>query len=411
MVNRALVGNTTALPFHRRPSLSPPIRLLFRIRKSLMLNHQHDLRETQTQKPMTYTIQEIDEKTARLIIQWTPRPNVCARPIALRHCYDDQGCLDRTKGAVLGYDATLPCALLLFVRRGDLISLGEKIVGGTSASWTHYQIRPDFTLEAIANEGSILSAAKLREWMLPDVTSFHQAPGDDDALREFINDPYHPSWLLRIIERQQKKWRTNRLSKFYNLVPSEVPVAEIPQVVKLAPGAALRFFGTKLTKRQIRNCVRRDLTSAIVHAFEHLPPTQFKKALRNHPGILLTHQGNRLPANLISHCVRYDPFVAFNVRNSFKPAIHARVLAATCCLPFGLFRSGDVSQLPTEIAFSFLLYPVEWLETYHHDFSELFRVIERHGRMKTCPSLIGFLMKNLPPQHLPGLYRFVSDRI
>jgi hypothetical protein len=360
---------------------------------------------------MTYTIQEIDEKTARLIIQWTPRPGVYARPIALRHCFDVQGCLDRKKGAVLGFDATRPCALLLLVQRGDLISLGDKIVGDTSASWTHYRIGRDFNLEDIANEGPILPSAKVREWMLPDVALFHQASGDDDALREFVNDPRHPAWLLPILERQKKKWRTNRLSKFYHLVPSEVQVAEIPQVVKLAPGAALRFFATRLTKRQIRNCVRRDLTSAIIHAFGHIPPTQFKKALRYHPGLLLTHQGNRLPENLISHCVRYDPFVAFNVRKSFKPEIHARILAATCCLPFGLFRSGDVSQLPTEIAFSFLLYPVEWLETYHHDFSELFRVIERHGQMKTCPTLIGFLMRNLPPQHLPGLFRFVSDRI
>lgn len=374
-----------------------------------MPNHQQNLTDPQTKKPMKYTIQEIDEKTARLTIQWTPRPDVCARPIALRHCYDDQGCLDRTKGAVLGFDVTLPCALLMLVQRGDLISLGEKIVGGGSASWAHYQIGPDFTVEAIANDDRILPAARLRKLMLPEVASFQQAPGDDDALREFINYPHHPAWLLPIIERQKMKWRKSRLSKFYDLVPSEVPVAEIPQVVKLAPGAALRFFATKLTKRQIRNCVRRDLTSAIVHAFEHLPPTQFKKALRYHPGILLTHQGKRLTENLILLCARYDPFTAFKVRNSFNPVLHAKILAATCGLPFGLFRSGDLSQLPTEIAFSFLQYPVEWLETYHHDFSKLFRVLERHGQMKICPILIGFLMKNLPPQHLPGLYRYVSN--
>lgn len=360
---------------------------------------------------MIYTIQEIDGKTARLIIQWTPRPDVCARPIALRHCFDDQRCLDRTKGAVLGFDATLPCALLLLVQRGDLISLGEKIVGGGSASWAHYQIGSGFTVEAIANEGRILPAARLRKLMLPDVAAFHQAPGDDEALREFINAPHHPSWLLPIIERQKMKWRTNRLSKFYDLVPSEVPVAEIPRVVKLAPGAALRFFATKLTKRQIRNCVRRDLTSAIIHAFDHLPPTQFKKALRYHPGILLTHQGNRLPENLIMLCARYDPFVAFKVRKSFKPAIHAKILAATCGLPFGLFLSGELSQLPIEIAFSFLQYPVEWLETYHHNFSKMFRVLERHGRMKMCPELLDFLKSSLPPEHLPGLFKFIANQL
>jgi hypothetical protein len=360
---------------------------------------------------MKYTVQTTNNKTARIIIEWKPRLGLRARPIALRHCFDEQGCLDRMNGAVLGLDPIHPCSLLLLVQKWDLISIREKMANGTSARWTHHQIGPDFTLDPIAIDDRNLTAARLRELMLPDVVTFQQAPGDDDALRDFINNPHHPAWLIPILERQKRKWRTNRPSKFYHLVPSEVPDAEIPQIVKLAPEAALRFFLPKLTKLQIRSCIRRALTVAIIHAFDYIPPTQFKKALRNHPGILLSYQGNRLPENLLLRCVRFEPFVAFNVRKNFPPPIHAKILAATCCLPFGLFRSGDVSQLPTEIAFSFLQYPVQWLETYDNDFSKLFRVIERHGRMKTCNRLLQFLMDTLPPHHLPGLFKFIAINI
>jgi hypothetical protein len=358
---------------------------------------------------MKYTIQITDTKTARLIIEWKPRPGIRVRPIALRHCFDEQGCLERLNGALLGFDPIHTCALFLLVRKGDLISVGENAIGVASATWTHYQIGLDFAMNPISIVGPTLTAVEIRALILPNVASYHQPPGDDDALRDFINNPHHPAWLLPILERQKKKWRANRLSKFYHLVPSEVPDTEIPQIVKLAPEAALRFFLSKLTKLQIRSCVRRALTAAIIHAFDHIPPTQFKKAVRDHPSILLTHQGNRLPEDLLLRCVRFEPFVAFNIRKSFPPAIHAKILAATCGLPFGLFRSGDVSQLPTEIAFSFLQYPVQWLETYDNNFSELFRILERHARMKTCHNLIRYLMNSLPPHHLQGLFDFISD--
>ena len=47
--------------------------------------------------------------------------------------------------------------------------------------------------------------------------------------------------------------------------------------MKIAPGAALRFFYTKLTKRQTRSCIRRALATAVIHAFDALPPDPVQK--------------------------------------------------------------------------------------------------------------------------------------
>lgn len=360
---------------------------------------------------MNYIIQEPNNLPARLIIEWKPPSSENVRPVALRHCFDQEGGLDRMIGSTLGFDHINPCVLFLLVQKGDLLSVGEKAIGGTFATWTHYQIGQDFTLNPIGIPGRILTAAEIRAWMPPAVTSYHQPPGCDDSLREFLADPNHPAWLVPILERQKQKWRTKRLSKFYHLVPSEASQDEIDRIIKLAPGAAVRFFSKRLTKGQIKRCIRRDLKTAVVHAYEAMSPAQLEVACREHPVLLLQHQGSRLPEDILLRCVRFEPFAAFRIRNRFPAPVHAKILAATCELPFGLFRSGDISGLPAEIESSFRQFPVAWVESYGSDYSALFRALERQGKMTVNHDLIGFLMERLPHQHLPKLCQFIVKRI
>lgn len=143
----------------------------------------------------------------------------------------------------------------------------------------------------------------------------------------------------------------------------------------------------------------------------HIPPPQFKRAIRDYPGLLLKHQGKRIPVDLLMRCVRFEPFDAFVIRKRFPPALHAKILAETCVLPFQLFNSGNISRLPAEIETSFRRNPVEWIEVHNRDFSKLFRVLERHGRIKTCQNLLNILMSSLPQEHLPGLFKFITNQL
>jgi hypothetical protein len=181
--------------------------------------------------------------------------------------------------------------------------------------------------------------------------------------------------------------------------------------MKLAPGAALRFFSEHLTKGQIKRCIRRDLKTAVVHAYEAMSPAQLEVACREHPVLLLQHQGSRLPEGILLRCVRFEPFEAFRIRDRFPAPVHAKILAATCELPFGLFRSGNISGLPVEIETSFRQFPGLWLESFHNDFATLFRALERQGKMKVDHDLLDFLMTILPAQHLPNLDKFISNQI
>ena len=365
--------------------------------------------ETKT-NPINYTVERLKDGTARLLVEQTPVPGPLTRPVAVRYLIDDHGEPVIRRAALLGYDRINPSLLFLIVRAGDLISLGKRTIGETSTVWTHYKVGRGFRLMEIAIKGRCLTYSEIRSRVGP-YRPLEQPSGCDDLLRDFFAYSGHPKWMLPILERQKKKWRLFYPTKFYRLAPFEVPDAEIPQVVKTAPGAALQLFLPKLTKRQIRNCIRRSLTTAIVHAFTHLPPTQFKKALRKHPSILLTYQGTRLKEELLLRCARFEPMVAFCLRKRFPPPLHARLLAQTCGLPFHLFKCGNITQLSKEIETSFLRHPVEWVETYHNDFSKLFRTLVRHGGMKVDQDLIKLLEDTLPPPYLAKLHWFIADSV
>ena len=136
-----------------------------------------------------HLIQHLPDQRTRLLIEWTPPFHGNVRPVAIRHCFDEEGSLDRVIGATLGFDLIHPCVLFLLVQEGDLVSVGEKTIGGRSASWIHYQVGPDFALKRINIGGRTLTAAEIRAWLPPAVTSYHQPPGCDESLREFLADP------------------------------------------------------------------------------------------------------------------------------------------------------------------------------------------------------------------------------
>ncbi len=365
--------------------------------------------ETQT-NPISYTVQRLKDGTARLLVEQKPTPGPPTRPVAVRYLIDDHGEPAIRRGALLGHDRINPSLLFLIVRAGDLISLGKRTIGETSTVWTHYKVGRGFRLMEIAVKGRGLAYAEIC-LQVGLYRPLEQPSECDDSLREFFSDSNHPRWMLPILERQKRKWRTNHPSKLYHLVPSEIQDTEIRRVVKIAPSAALRFLQPKLTQLQTRRCIRRALATAVIHAFDHIPSTQFKRAIRDYPGLLLKHQGKRIPVDLLMRCVRFEPFEAFVIRKQFPPALHAKILAETCVLPFQLFKSGNISRLPAEIATSFRRYPVEWIEVYNGDFSKLFRVLERHGRIKTCQKLLNILMSSLPQEHLPGLFKFIANQL
>lgn len=97
---------------------------------------------------MKYIIEPIHKKLSRLIIQWKPSHGTVRRPSIMRHAIEANDKLNPAMGSVIGYDLNRPCALVLNVRRGDLVSIRSRIVGTSIAEWSHVQITADFEVVA-----------------------------------------------------------------------------------------------------------------------------------------------------------------------------------------------------------------------------------------------------------------------
>ena len=361
--------------------------------------------------PMKHTIQKTDSETARLIIEWQPLHGKAIRPCVIRYCLDHEGCLDWEQGAVLGFHPARPCALILLVRRGDLISIGQKIIGGGKASRIHYQIGPDYELLRFEIPDSNKTNLGIRARLLPAVSRLRQLPACDDSLRDFLADGNHPQWLTPILARQKRKWRKNRTAKLYHLVPTEVADQEIPNCVAAAPGAALRFFRDRIDSNELRQCIGRDLETAVLYAMNEMSETQLDRACLELPTLLLKHHASKLSDERLILCVSLDPFEGFRIRNQLAPHLHARVLACTLGLPFGLFDSGDLSGLPSEVLHSFLNFTQAWVNAFDGNYQRLLSTLMRHRGTRSASDFLLHLLKHVPAEHLPHVARFAAGVI
>jgi len=357
---------------------------------------------------MRYTIQETDAETARLIIEWEPRQGKTIRPCLIRYCLDHEGCLAWEKGVVLGFDLIQPCALILLVQRGDLISVGEKIVGDGRASRTHYRIGNDLELLQFEVPDPGRTNLGILARLRPAVPRLQQLPVCDNALRHFLAETNHPDWLTPIVERQKHKWRASRPAKFFHLVPSEVTDNEIPVCVSTAPGAALRFFRDRISANDLRRCIGRDLEAAAQYAFEAMSEVQVDRACQEFPGLMVRHHASKLSEERLLRCVRLDPFAGFLIRNQLESRLHAKVLAGTLGLPFELFSAGDLRELPNEILQSFLSHPQAWVDAFAGNHQRLLTALMRHRGDRSRGDYLLHLMEHVPPEYLPHVASFAA---
>lgn len=357
---------------------------------------------------MRYAIQETNTETARLVIEWKPHHGKAARPCLIRYCLDHEGCLAWEKGVVLGFDLIQPCALILSVQKGDLISIGEKIIGESQASRTHYQIGDKFELHQFEIPDPSKTNLGILSRLQPSVARLNQLPLCDDSLRHFLANKSHPEWLIPILERQKKKWRASRPAKFYQLMPSEVADDEIPVCVSTAPGAALRFLRDRISANELRQCIGRDLEAAAQYAFEAMSEVQVDRACLEFPGLLLRHHASQLSEERLLRCVCLDPFGGFHIRNQVEPHLHAKVLAGTLGLPFELFSACDLSDLPNEILQSFLSFTKSWVDAFAGNHQHLLTTLMRHRGDRSRGDYLLHLMEHVPPEYLPHVASFAA---
>lgn len=361
---------------------------------------------------MNYLIEKIDDEVSRLIIHWKPHSNQIRRPSIRRHCRDARGVWMSTPGAVLGFEGSKSCAIVINVRRHDLISLRHRRALSSEFEWRHYRIECLFELKRIPIGNHRLRDEDCDHQVYPENSApIAQPTNCDDDLRNFLAKAGRPRWLKTIIHRQVQKWRTHHPEKYYHLAPSRASAREITRCVSIAPFTVLRFFKNKLSDKELVHCISRSIEGGVIFAFDRLTPRQIKTALRECPGTMLALHAEKLSNEDLEFCARFDPFAGISVRNSVPPHRHAVLLAYSYSLAFPMADRALLGQFQAEIEQSLTHFPETWLRVHENSFSILLDCLAIHAQMRIDNDFLLRLLTGMPSEHQGIVTRYLSGRI
>lgn len=361
---------------------------------------------------MNYLIDKIDDDVSRLILHWKPFLNGVRRPYIERHCRDGRGVWISTPGAVLGYEGSKSCAIVINVKRHDLISLRNRRATPLEIEWSHYRIGCLFELHRIPIGNHRLRDEDCDHQVYPENSApIAQPTNCDDDLRNFLAKAGRPRWLKTIINRQVQKWRTCHPEKYYHLAPSCASAREITLCVTIAPFTALRFFKDKLSKKELGQCIWRSIQGGVIFAFDLLTPRQIKIAIRECPDTMLSLHAEKLSDEDLELCVRFDPFAGIRIRNSVPPHRHAVLLAYSYSLAFPMADRGLLGNFHAEIEHSLMLFPETWLRVHNNSLPLLLELLETQAQMRIDNDFLLRLLVGLPREHQGIVARYLSDGI
>ncbi|MEO8616885.1 MAG: hypothetical protein ABI600_17220 [Luteolibacter sp.] len=361
---------------------------------------------------MNYLIENLDDHTARLVIRWKPNKNTTRRPSLRRHSIDSDGKWMTLPGSAFGFDRTKACAIVINVRRGDVISLSHRAENRTNMQWSHFRITRMFEMETIQVENRELQPADCDSHLFPEAAlPISQLANCDDALRNFLAKPKSPAWLKTAISRQLDVWRRNMPGKFLDLAPSWATADEVANSVEINPFAALRFFKDKLSADQVDRAVRLSIEGGVLFAFERLTPAHMRKALRECPGTLLANRSDSLNDEQFEHCARFDPFVGIKMRNQVSAARHAILLARSYTLAYPRSDGPALSAFQAEIVESLINYPEAWLRAHQDNFRYLIESLGNWTHIRIDQNLLQALLVGMPKEHQPMVERYLAESI
>jgi hypothetical protein len=151
---------------------------------------------------MTYTHKKTGEKTGRIVFESSSFLVPVRKPEIVRYDIDKSGNPNVTRGVILGRQAGKSCALVIDVRRRDIVSIRENICGLTDFSWRYFRVDDDFQPLPLNIPNHRITVAEfevMRESY--DSVDVPQVDLSEEFMRSFLAEP-HPEWLAHILTRQ-----------------------------------------------------------------------------------------------------------------------------------------------------------------------------------------------------------------
>lgn len=339
-------------------------------------NHTTPKKSSDGNFVIRYSMRKASPETARLSIRSSDFLDPERKPEVWRFFLDQANVANMHRGACLGKEAGKPCALIVMVRRNDVICTRENIVGAIEPRWNYYRIGNHFELipmelpnrcHSRKEIGVILTNHDLREPYEMEVSDFD--------LEKFFSQR-HPHWLQEIARRQIFHWEQNKPKKFFRFAfipfaPSEAAGEDIGRCVTKAPCAALARFQDRLSAKQLAHCLSRAPAAAVIYAFEKIPVEKRRTFLLDHAKEALLHSATRLSDEELGFCASLDMFTAFRCRTKMEPERRALLLAHSyLIIQFGN-NGASLTSLQSEIRASIMEFPAQWRASDPAGFSSI----------------------------------------
>jgi len=315
-------------------------------------------------------------------------------------------------GAVLGRDPGMTSALVLNVHQRDLVVVYSRVRRGSRAcTFRYFRITDDWKLLQLEPDIVRLKTEGLERLIeVTDLLPDRQIDSSFETLRDFLAES-HPAWLEAILTRQVAHWRLFKQDQFLRLAPTRATDAEFAACIRNYPLTALANFKARLTKKQLRSCIRRSLLGGVTYAFDELSPTQIAKAEVQYPAEMILYAAKRLTDEQLRRVAAEAPCTAFKCHPWMPPARQALVLSISYGYCHLLDHSIPRLQLNEEIIRSITHHPAPWLHQHGNDFAALVLGLWHHLELTIPPARLLEMLLEMPEQHREPLLRYLAGRI
>lgn len=355
-----------------------------------------------------HTSKAINETTGRIVFESSASLVSDKKPEIARYYIDKLRSPNISRGSVLGRESRRTCALVINVRRGDIISIRETIRGLQDYQWRHYRIGDNFQPLALDLTNRRITVDEfVGMTKASDGEDVPQIDLSKKTMREFIAET-HPDWLNQILIQQFAHWRTNKPASLFRLAPSHMTESDLRICVRKEPFLALAHSKHRLSKRQLARCVRASLKGAVMYAPEMLTPSQIKESIYEHPKETIRHVWDKLTVEELRLCATNHPYTAFKMRIKMPLEKRAIMLARSYQYSFLADFGKPLAPLHAEIVDSLTHYPDEWLCCHNNDYGQIFRGLKIHVKLEVNAKVCTALLEGMHEDRKELLARFIG---
>ncbi len=324
-------------------------------------------RETGLPSFMSFEVHSRTSESARLLLKVNRSLTNEEEMKVYRLCIDADGRQSTESGLFIGSPVLKVSAGIIDVLSDDVLVIEFR--DHTALCRQQFIFRVDYDFKIQPTDSSL--GDDCAEFVWPEISRrevrhIHQPFQLHESLKDFIQSP-HRGWIQPVVNAQLADWKTRNLQNLIRYAPDQVDDDQIYICAGMLPSLSLVHLRHRLSPEQLDQCMIAAPDTAVRYAFNHMSARHIAHAVQECPDVLLTHAASKMTEKDLRACAYEVPGIAFEVRKTMPPPIHALLMSYTIAILGELFDDTPFENLQDEATKSLHAFPDVWLKTYQGD--------------------------------------------